>query len=118
MKRQHSAEPLNAPSRPSPGSIGTPTLGTTPPESAAAVPALNITSSMFSKGISPPDDATIGSPLKRQRASIYDIDEASKKLINPAGFPAPMGDILGLAEAGVAAPLKLSPSPHIDEEEL
>jgi hypothetical protein len=70
-----------------------------------------------------PDDAgVIGSPLKKQRGSIYDTDEeAMKNLLNKTGFAAPMGNILGLAEAAqstaAATPLP-SIKPEIDDEEL
>jgi hypothetical protein len=93
LKRQHSAEPLTAAARKSP-SIGTPALSTTPPEveSSSTTPALNITNTMFGKDLT--DDAVIGSPLKRQRA--MDGEGVPK-------IPAPIGDILALAEASQAA---------------
>jgi hypothetical protein len=74
---------------------------------------------MFSSVI--PDDAIIGSPLKKQRGSIYDTDEdAIKKLVNNAGYTAPIGDVLGLAEASQKAQDAPLPRPQtdMDEEEL
>jgi hypothetical protein len=46
------------------------------------------------------DESIVGSPLKKQRASIYDADEdAMKSLLNKTGLQAPMSNVLGLAEA-------------------
>lgn len=84
---------------------------------------------MFGRKGSIPDDSIVGSPLKRQRASLYDTDEEAMKKLN-AAFPAPMGNVLGLAEAAQAAHspspgVARAPSPgtqthglQIDEEEL
>jgi hypothetical protein len=74
---------------------------------------------MFSSVV--PDDSIIGSPLKKQRGSIYDTEEeAMKKLVNNIGYPAPMGDVLGLAEASLEAQDAAVPKPktEMDEEEL
>ncbi len=66
-----------------------------------------------------PDDSVIGSPLKRHRGSIYDGDEeAMQKLLNKTAFPAPMGDVLGLAEASQAAQSPAAAHTHVEEEEL
>jgi hypothetical protein len=110
---------LNAHSRKSPGSIGTPTLGTTPPETiqSTATPNLNITNNMFNTDH--PDPGVIGSPLKKQRGSIYDTDEeAMKNLLNKTGFAAPIGNVLGLAEAGQSVHTPPAIKTEIDEEEL
>lgn len=60
---------------------------------------LEISNTMFGSSKFP-DESVIGSPLKKQRASIYDTDEGEmKKLLNKTGFQAPMSNVLGLAEA-------------------
>jgi hypothetical protein len=73
----------------------------TPPpvELSAATPALNITNNMFGKTILP-DDSAVASPLKKQRATTFSsTPEEAKTLLNSAGIPAPMGNVLSLAEA-------------------
>lgn len=84
LKRQHSAEPLNAASpatRRSPAS-NTPTRGTTPPHflNSTASPALPPPASIFD--LEAPqafDETNIGSPLKRQRASVTGLDDEAMK---------------------------------------
>jgi hypothetical protein len=68
---------------------------------------------MFGKNL--PDDSVVGSPLKKQRGSIYDHDdpEGMKRLLNNVGA-APMGNVLAQAEAGNAA----QASPAIIKAEL
>jgi hypothetical protein len=66
-----------------------------------------------------PDPSVIGSPLKKQRGSIYDTDEeALKHLLNKTGFAAPMGNVLGLAEAGQSIQTPPTVKTEIEEEEL
>lgn len=118
LKRAHSAEPLDSSSRKS--SNGTPVTGTTPPDSAAPfteTPNVNINNNVFGKTL--PDDSIVGSPLKKQRGSIYDNDdpEGIKKLLNNAGFHAPMGDVLGRAEAAQAAQT-VQPPPIVKTESM
>ena len=114
LKRQHSAEPLN--SRKSPSSVGTPAPGTTPPETAQEPPIpLEISNTMFGSSKFP-DESVIGSPLKKQRASIYDTDDGEmKRLLNKTGFQAPASNILGLAEAGQSAQTSLVKT-EVEEE--
>lgn len=110
LKRQHSAEPLNANSRKSPASVGTDSHGATPPPTEPAATAPTLSSSVF--GASLPDDSVVGSPLKKHRASLYDMDnETMQKRL--AGFSS-MGDVVAAAEAA-HQPL---PAPAMEEDEL
>lgn len=100
---------MNPNSRKSPAS-GTNSHGATPPptESISAAPVL--ASSVF--GASLPDDSIIGSPLKKHRASLYDVDnETLQKRL--AAFTS-MGDVVAAAEAA-HTPL---PAPAMEEDEL
>jgi hypothetical protein len=116
LKRQHSAEPLNANSRKSPGSIGSNSLGTTPPAesdmSLVAKPP-TLPSSVF--GL--PDDSVVGSPLKKHRASLHDMDNETMQNRLGMGFSSGQ-DVVAAAEAD-HTPL---PEPAMkvdpDEEEL
>ncbi|TAQ87168.1 hypothetical protein B7494_g4492 [Chlorociboria aeruginascens] len=95
LKRQHSAEPVDgAFTRKSPGSIGSTPLGSTPPADLDVAPVLS--SNVFG---AIPDDSTIGSPLKKHRASLYDVDnESMQKRLGSASLPG-LGDVMAAAEA-------------------
>lgn len=66
-----------------------------------------------------PVDSVIGSPLKKHRGSIYDGDEETlQKLLNKTAFPAPVGNVLGLAEASQAAQSPAAAHTQAEDEEL
>lgn len=97
LKRQHSADPMNANSRKSPAS-GTTSLGATPPAEAAPVSApKDILPNNVFGGL--PDDSLVGSPLKKHRGSLYDIDNDTMQKRLGAGFSSSMGDVVAAAEA-------------------
>ncbi|KAL8923139.1 MAG: hypothetical protein Q9172_003269 [Xanthocarpia lactea] len=113
LKRQHSAEPLN-PTRKSPAS-NTPTAGSTPPHASnlATTPPMLLPNTAFDLGSSKAfDSGTIGSPLKRARASVSGLDEEA------------MLERLGSGSSGVLAgdagaqikPAKLIKNEEDDEE--
>lgn len=109
LKRAHSAEPLNSAARPSPGSTGpdTPAAASPPPTEIESKPPM-LASSVFGAGLT--DDATtIGSPLKKHRASLMGDDSMTKRL---AGFTS-MGDVVAAAEKA-HAPL---PEPALKDED-
>ncbi|TVY54632.1 hypothetical protein LSUE1_G009896, partial [Lachnellula suecica] len=99
LKRQHSAEPLNANSRRSPGSIGTTSLGATPPADLDQPSTSNqtLSNSVFGTGL--PDDSIVASPLKKHRASLYDMDNETMQKRLGMGLTSG-GDVLAAAEAG------------------
>ena len=96
LKRQHSADQMDLPSpapahRRSPPS-DTPTAGSTPPyqQIVGQSPATLLPSTVYDGGASKtPEDAMIGSPLKKQRASVSGLEEEG------------MGSKLGLGLLGV-----------------
>ncbi|EKD12167.1 uncharacterized protein L3040_003366 [Drepanopeziza brunnea f. sp. 'multigermtubi'] len=94
LKRQHSVEPLNANSRKSPASSTSTSLGATPP---AELPALAHGGPNVFGGL--PAETAMGSPLKKQRASLYDIDSETVKQRFGTGFSSSGGDIVAAAEA-------------------
>ncbi|KAL2062965.1 hypothetical protein VTL71DRAFT_6037 [Oculimacula yallundae] len=113
LKRQHSAEPLNS-SRKSPASAST-SVGATPP--AEAVPITSqpqlLPNNVFG-GL--PDESLVGSPLKKHRASLYDIDSETMLKRLGTGFSSSGGDIVAAAEA---AQKPLPPvDNNMDDEEL
>jgi len=116
LKRQHSAEPLNASSRRSPGSIGSTSLGTTPPAETdmATVPANSTLSNSVFGGL--PDGMAVGSPLKKHRASLYDMDNDTmqKRLM---GFTAGV-DVVAVAESAHTPLPEPAMKVEPDEEEL
>jgi hypothetical protein len=87
-----------AEARKSPGSVGTPVPGTTPPAEASAPALPGLSSNVFGQAV--PDVGIIGSPMKRHRGSIYDNEPEDMKRF--ANFPPPMANVLGLAEAATA----------------
>lgn len=108
LKRQHSAEPLNANARKSPASLGSTSVGATPPAEADSNQTLP--SNVF--GTSLPDDSVIGSPLKKHRASVADIG-LGMGLNNSLG-----GDVIAAAEAAQkpTPAVKTEVSMETDEE--
>ncbi|KAI9786665.1 MAG: hypothetical protein M1839_006216 [Geoglossum umbratile] len=95
LKRAHSAEPLGSPSpqtsypaakSPS-ATVSTPVTGTTPPNTtdpATTPPASKPTFGATAHGLT--DDAMVGSPLKKQRASISGLeDEAMRRRLGMLG---------------------------------
>jgi hypothetical protein len=73
---------------------------------------------MFSKAILP-DDSVVGSPLKKQRATTFSATpEEGKTLLNSAGIPAPMGNILSLAEAAHSNTVPPVIKDEMEDEEL
>jgi hypothetical protein len=106
LKRAHSAEPLSAAARKN-SNNGTPSDGNSPPSTDTDVPA----PSTINNGIlgKLPDDSFIGSPMKKQRGSVaglggYEPDPAEMRKLLGATHPAPMGDILAMAEASQPSP--------------
>ncbi|CAL3970887.1 hypothetical protein PZA11_007296 [Diplocarpon coronariae] len=99
LKRQHSAEPLNANSRKSPASATSTPLGATPPAEATTNAVLSgplLPNNVFG-GLS--DDSVVGSPLKKHRASLYDTDNETVKKRLDNGFSSSGGDVVAAAEA-------------------
>lgn len=101
LKRQHSAGPADSPSpapahRKSPDS-NAPTAGSTPPYvSDRKSPPPLLPSTVFDAGaLKASDDFMIGSPLKKQRASLSGIDEESLRAKFGLGV---QGDVLGRIE--------------------
>ncbi|KXJ89721.1 hypothetical protein Micbo1qcDRAFT_121322 [Microdochium bolleyi] len=91
LKRQHSVEPDSAKKSPS---VDPATGGNTPPELLSSEkPVSDTVSSLLSQAFNG-DSATVGSPLKKHRASV----DAST-LDRSAGFPSAIGDVLGRATA-------------------
>lgn len=75
LKRQHSAEP---PTDSADNSIGTPASGTTPPAERSTTPPKATPSADKSEQPPAPVDSAegfLGSPLKKQRASVSQADE-------------------------------------------
>ncbi|KAL8837582.1 MAG: hypothetical protein Q9170_002459 [Blastenia crenularia] len=119
LKRQHSAEPFNSgtPStRKSPAS-NTPTAGSTPPDtsSMADTPPPLLPSTAFNLGSSKAfDSGTIGSPLKRARASVSGVDEEALRQRLGLG-------LVGVLAGDVAAPVeqaKAIKKEEMEDEEL
>lgn len=118
LKRQHSAEPLNANSRKSPGSIGSTSVGATPPaEADASLTPANATHSNTAFGSSLPDDSVIGSPLKKHRASLYDMDNETMQKRLGTGFSSGL-DVVAAAEAAHTPLPEPAMKVEPDEEEL
>lgn len=116
LKRQHSAEPLNANSRRSPASVGSTSVGATPPADIDTAPSKEtLPSNVF--GASLPDDSVVGSPLKKHRASLYDMDQETMQKRLGSGFGSSLGgDVVAAAEAA-QTPLPPQPQPPSVEME-
>lgn len=105
LKRQHSADQMDLPSpapahRKSPPS-NTPTAGSTPPyqPNVAQLPTPLLPSTVYDGGSSKaPEDAMIGSPLKRQRGSVSGLDEEAMRSKFGLGLLGASGDVLGAIE--------------------
>lgn len=97
--------------RPSPGSIGSTSVGATPPADSDSNANPTLSSSIFGGAL--PDDSNIGSPLKRHRASLNGPENESMQKRLGMGFASGMGDIVAAAEAA-HSPL---PEPAIKTEE-
>ena len=105
LKRQHSADQMDFPSpapahRRSPPS-NTPTAGSTPPyqPNVAQSPTTLLPSTVYDGGCpKAPEDAMVGSPLKRQRASVSGLDEEALRSKLGLGLLGASGDVLGAIE--------------------
>jgi hypothetical protein len=69
-------------------------------------------------GASLPDDSVVGSPLKKHRASLYDVDNETMQKRLGAGFGSSLGgtDVVAAAEAA-QKPLPPQPEPPTVEME-
>ena len=79
----------------------TPTAGSTPPylQNVAQSPTTLLPNTVYDGGASKaPEDAMIGSPLKRQRASVSGLDEEAMKSKFGLGLLGASGDVLGAIE--------------------
>lgn len=112
---------MNANSRRSPGSIGTTSLGATPPADtdSGSVPNVTLTNTVFGSA-SLPDDAVIGSPLKKHRASLYDMDKETMQKPYPygMGFGSAFSDGVVAAAEAAHTPLPAPAMKDAEEEEL
>ena len=96
LKRQHSAEDLDAGSqatRKSPAS-NSPTAGSTPPQPTAPTPTV-LTSASYD--VATPkvlEEGIIGSPLKKQRASLSGVDDEAMRKRLGLGLSGVMGDVM------------------------
>ena len=117
LKRQHSAEPLNsngdAPRKNSksgsPSAASTPQMGdvagTTPP--LLGTGSLMATPVAATTEVKTEDSDFVGSPFKRQRASMAGIDERSAKTLGGLGMG--IGEVLGGAStSAVTSPIEKS----------
>ena len=101
LKRQHSADATDSPS-PAPAHRASPAEGTpitgSPPHVSNDAPTL-LPSAAYNGGSTRiPDEAIIGSPLKKQRASLSGIDEESLSSRFGLGLQGAQGDVLGRIE--------------------
>ncbi|KAI9815271.1 MAG: hypothetical protein M1827_002751 [Pycnora praestabilis] len=113
LKRQHSAEPLNAGSpstRKSPAS-NSPVGGSPPPTSSSALATPPTVFDPLSTNVpNVPDEAIVGSPLKRQRASLPGFADEDMRRRLGLGLAGAIGDVLG--------PMDDKKMKKEDEEEL
>ncbi|KAL9044053.1 MAG: hypothetical protein Q9214_002783 [Letrouitia sp. 1 TL-2023] len=123
LKRQHSAEPLNAGSpatRKSPAS-NSPTAGSTPsdaPNLATTPPAL-LPSMAFDLGSSKAlDSGPVGSPLKRARASLSGLDEETMGKRLGLGFSGTVADAIAQAAKQGQDDSNVEKAPANEQEEL
>ncbi|RFU35376.1 hypothetical protein B7463_g974, partial [Scytalidium lignicola] len=114
LKRQHSAEPLSTTNSRQSVSVGSTPGVDSPPETEAAAPHVTLPNSVFG-GVSLPDDSVVGSPLKKHRGSVQDIDNETLQKRMGMGFGSGLGDILAKAEAEHAQPATTGKK---EEEEL
>jgi len=118
LKRQHSAEPLNSngvadarksSKSDSPSAASTPKfgddLGTSPSNMSATPFALGAAVDVKKEA----DDFMVGSPLKKQRASVADFDDDIKtRLASSMTVPGTIGEALG--PSGLPQPATTNPS--------
>ncbi|KAI4166167.1 MAG: hypothetical protein LQ342_000053 [Letrouitia transgressa] len=123
LKRQHSAEPLNAGSpatRKSPAS-NSPTAGSTPsdaPNLATTPPAL-LPSMAFDLGSSKAlDSGPVGSPLKKARASLSGLDEETMGKRLGLGLSGTVADAISQAAKQGQDDSKMEKEPANEQEEL
>lgn len=65
-----------------------------------------------------PDDSVVGSPLKKHRASLYEMDGETLQKRLGTGFASGLGgDVLASAEAA-QTPLPVTPAPVIVKDEM
>ncbi len=116
LKRQHSVEPESAGASgasrksPSAGPLGG---ELTPPEIKGAQPIPGASTTLFGKSF--PDDAIVGSPLKKHRPSVTegaDGDQGTRA----SSFPPALGDVLAKAEAAQQQQQKQT-TPTVKEED-
>jgi hypothetical protein len=85
----------------------------TPPSTLGAQPIPGSSAGLFGKSI--PNDAVVGSPLKKQRPSFAEgMDEQTR----PASFPPALGDVLAKAEASLHQQAPPAVKEEDEEEEL
>ncbi|KAI9827288.1 MAG: hypothetical protein M1832_005426 [Thelocarpon impressellum] len=117
LKRVHSAEPLNEASpRKSPASAS-PATGHTPPQASESVfsppsfTANNGTPSSSQRKTQPqtPDDAIVGSPMKKSRPSLPGPDDDTLHKRLGLGVPGGIGDVLGRIEKAETGPVASKP---------
>ena len=101
LKRQHSTDAVNAGSpamHRSPAS-NTPTAGSETPPSASNLsttpPALLTSAAYDKRQEKEPDEVVIGSPLKKQRASLPGLDDEVMRKRFGLGLSGNTGDVLG-----------------------
>ncbi len=100
LKRQHSAEPLNAGSpatRKSPA-LDTPKAESPPPDTSkgTSTPPTFGTGVTFDTGSQKADDVIVGSPMKKQRASLSGLDDELMQRRHGLGLMSgEMGNVLG-----------------------
>jgi hypothetical protein len=117
LKRQHSAEPLEAPSpapqnRKASPSATTPTSTDSPSAngegpSTNTAPASAVPSNVDAENI-------IGSPFKKQRASLPGLDETTHKLSDELGGPRRESESAILASGGVLSGSSIWPGGHTE----
>jgi hypothetical protein len=117
LKRQHSAEPLEAPSpapqnRKASPSATTPTSTDSPSAngegpSTNIAPASAVPSNVDAENI-------IGSPFKKQRASLPGLDETTRKLSDELGGPRRESESAILASGGVLSGSSTWPGGHTE----
>ncbi|RQM06133.1 hypothetical protein DH86_00003381 [Scytalidium sp. 3C] len=115
LKRQHSAEPLSGRQSASVGStpgVDSPAENT---ESNVAPTTSTLPNSVFS-GVA--DAGIIGSPLKKHRGSVQELDTETLQKRMGMGFGGGLGDILAKAEADQAQQKPKADTKTEEEEEL
>ncbi len=117
LKRQHSAEPLEAPSPAPPNRKASPSATTpTSTDSPSAngegpatntAPASAVPSNIDAENI-------VGSPFKKQRASLPGLDEAARKISDEHGVPRRESESTILASGGVLRGGNVWPGNHTE----